>query len=138
MVIWMCGMLGTGSPTWWMVTPALNLAALISRPEMNWLDFDALTNTSPPVTSPVASIMNGRRPVPRSWIVTPRSLRDSMTVAIGRRRACASPSKVISPWARQAAGGRKRMTVPASPTSMLTGPRMKCGVTVAVRFPTAS
>ncbi len=105
---------------------------------MNWLDFDALTKTSPPVTSPVASIMNGSRPVPRSWMVTPRSLRDSMTVAIGRRRECASPSKVISPWARHAAGGRNRITVPARPTSMVAGPRMKCGVTATVTLPTGS
>ena len=67
MVISMCGMLGTGSPTWWMVTPALNRAALISRPEMNWLDFDASTNTSPP--RDLAGRLDHERQAPRAAVV---------------------------------------------------------------------
>jgi hypothetical protein len=60
-----------------------------------------------------------------------------MIVAMGRLRACASPSKDTCPWARVASGGTKRITVPASPTSTDTGPRMKCGVTRTSTLPTA-
>ena len=51
-------------------------------------------------------------------------------VAIGRRRAYSSPSTVTFPDAVTANGGRKRITVPASPQSTVAGPRNGPGVTV--------
>ena len=58
----------------------------------------------------------GRRPPWR------RGGRASSSGAIGRAYACSSPSKRTGPSASRAHGGRKRITVPASPQSTVTLP----------------
>ena len=49
----------------------------------------------------------------------PNSINALITGASGRSCERASPSKAISPRARAASGGKKRITVPAFPTSIL-------------------
>ena len=49
----------------------------------------------------------------------------------GRSYERGSPSNEISPVAKAASGGKKRMTVPAFPTSILAGPLIAAGVTVS-------
>ena len=51
----------------------------------------------------------------------------SSTGAIGRLRACGSPSKATGPSASAATGGRNRITVPASPQSTVASPRSVAG-----------
>ncbi|CAB4708361.1 unannotated protein [freshwater metagenome] len=55
-------------------------------------------------------------------MVTPRVSSAEITGPTGRSYDLASPSKCISPVARAATGGKKRITVPALPTSTLAGP----------------
>ena len=70
--------------------------------------------TVPPATDPLPWTRKGR-PVPS--IRTPRPRSASSSGAMGRARACSSPSKVHRPSASAASGGTKRKTVPARPQS---------------------
>src|SRR5699024_7627669 len=54
-------------------------------------------------------------------ISAPRLDSESTVTVIGRTRACSSPSRTTSRPVSAATGGTKRMTVPASPQSMLIG-----------------
>src|SRR6478736_6797731 len=94
---------------------------------MNCDEEDASRVTRPPRTEPVPSTTIGSVPRPPSSNATPRVRRASSTGPIGRTRACGSPSNSTRPYARAAAGGRNRMTVPASPTSTWTPPRRVSG-----------
>ena len=112
----MCGSDGTGLPSWTTVTPFSYRAPDSSSPETNCDDSEASITTSPPGSAPVAATVNGSRsPSMRA----PSALSASSTVPIGRSRARGSPSKRTGPSASAAAGGTKRMTVPASPQSTL-------------------
>ena len=85
--------------------------------------------TEPPRTWPVPDTVNGSVPRPSSSTRTPSPRRASSTAAIGRVRACGSPSKLTAPVASAATGGTNRITVPARPQS--TAPPCSCpGVTV--------
>ena len=75
---------------------------------------DASISTVPPATDPVPSTENGRR---SPSICTPRPRNASSSTAIGRVRACSSPSKVTVWLLTAATGGTKRSTVPARPKS---------------------
>ena len=57
-----------------------------------------------------------------------------MVVAMGRTRACSSPSKVTGALPSAASSGTNRMTVPASPQSIVAGSVLTVvgGVTVQV------
>ena len=70
-----------------------------------------------------------QRVAPPSSISAPSARRAARIGPIGRLRACGSPSKNTSPVASAATGGTNRMTVPASPTSSVAGPRSSPGVT---------
>ena len=107
----------------------MNLAPTSNSPETNWDEADASISISPPATSPVLEMVNGRAsPVTD----TPRDLRESIVVFIGRLRAAVSPSKVISPLARAATPGTNLITVPARPQSIEAGPLSGPGVTTNV------
>ena len=71
---------------------------------------------------------NGRVPRPSSFTSTPSARSASIIVRIGRRSAAGSPSNVTGPSASAATGGRKRITVPASPQSIVTPPCSSPGV----------
>ncbi|SKW41748.1 Uncharacterised protein [Mycobacteroides abscessus subsp. abscessus] len=96
------------------VRPALNAAPESKRPETNWEEPEASTPTSPPCTWPVPATVNGRC---CPSIPTPVDRSASNSGAIGRARACSSPSKTVGAWRSAATGGRNRSTVPASPQS---------------------
>ncbi|CAB4787191.1 unannotated protein [freshwater metagenome] len=53
-----------------------------------------------------------------------------MTGPRGRSYERGSPSNATSPFARAASGGKKRITVPALPTSTLTPPCIFVGVII--------
>ena len=127
-VIATCGSDGRDVPTWRRSTPSSYLGAASSNAEMNWLDAEASICTSPPRTRPWPMTVNGIAPRPSSSISTPRPRSACSTSCIGRSRACGSPSKTTGPSASAASGGTKRMTVPASPQSMVSGPRNGPGV----------
>ena len=128
MVISMCGRLGRRSPEWRRCRPCPKRGAASSRPETNWLDVDASMVISPPTSVPVPCTVKGRAPRPSSLMSAPRARRDEMVVPIGRRRAPASPSKVVGPRPSVATGGRKRITVPARPQSTVVDPSSSPGV----------
>ena len=121
-VISMCGIDGRRSPVCRRVSPSAKRGAASRRPETNWLDALASIATSPPRTAPEPHRLKGRAPRPSSLTSTPSARSESIVVRMGRRRAASSPSKATGPRASAATGGRKRMTVPASPTSMLVEP----------------
>ena len=77
--------------------------------------------------------MKGSRPRPSSSIRAPSTRRDSITGAMGRLRACGSPSKDTRPDTSAATGGRNRITVPASPQSTEESPRSVAGLDQPVR-----
>ena len=93
----------------------------------------------PPGIRPVPWTVNGSVPRPSSSTVAPSTRRASRTGPIGRTRAWTSPSKVTRPSASAATGGRKRITVPASPQSTwaprsnVAGVTTQSGVSDAVR-----
>ena len=98
-------------------------AATSSRALMNCEEPEASTVIRPPARDPVPVTVAGSRPgSPCPLTGTLRSDSAPSTGAMGRSRACGSPSKVKEPRARAASGGTKRMTVPASPQSMSTRP----------------
>ena len=94
--------------------------AASSRAETNWLDDDASMVTTPPSTAADARrCANGqarsrRRRSRRRGCAGRRG-----SASIGRSRARGSPSKSIRPSASAATGGTKRITVPASPQSIV-------------------
>ena len=92
-VISMCGRLGTALPSWCTVTPSSKRAPESSRPETNCEDAEASRVTAPPRTDPRPWTVNGRPPRPSSSTSTPRVRSAPSTGAIGRCRACGSPSK---------------------------------------------
>ncbi len=114
-VIAMCGADGTAPPVCTTVRPSVNAAPDSSRPDTNCEDPDASISTVPPRTDPVPRTANGR-PSPSTCTPSPRS--PSSSGAIGRDRACSSPSNVTVSVVSAATGGRKRSTVPARPQSM--------------------
>ncbi len=121
-VIRTCGADGIGGPTWRTTTPRSKSGAASSRPETSWLDADASSTTSPPVTRPVPRTVSGRPPVGAVSMLTPRERRASISGRNGRRRIDGSPSKVTWPCASPAIAGMNRITVPAWPTSTCAGP----------------
>ena len=118
-VIRRCGADGTGGPTCRTTIPRSNAAPASSSPETNWLDADASRVTSPPGTRPVPRTVNGSASPSMS---TPTARSADTSGPSGRARARGSPSKATGPSARPATAGRKRITVPASPTSTCAGP----------------
>ncbi len=119
-VISMCGKDGTGGPWWVIAAPAPYRAPASSRPETNWDDEEASTVTAPPGTVPWPRTVNGTEPVPSSSISAPSSRSASRSGRTGRWAIRGSPVNRTSARARAAAGGTKRSTVPALPTSMPT------------------
>ena len=62
---------------------------------------------------------------------TPSERRPWTSPPIGRPRAASSASKTVGPRARAATAGTKRMTVPASPQSIVVDPvNSAAGVTI--------
>lgn len=113
----------------------MNRAAVSRSPDTNWLDPDASTSRCPPVTPPVGCMVKGRKSPLWRVISTPRSSRASRIGLMGRTFAPSSPSMRMVPLTRVAAMGRKRITVPASPQSMVMSPTLAPwvkGVTVMV------
>src|SRR5450631_659429 len=110
-----------------MVTPCSKRGPASSSPEMNWDDAEASRVTGPPGMRPDPWTVKGRVSRPSSWILAPRVRSESMTWAMGRRRAWGSPSKATGPSARAATGGRNRLTVPASPQSTDVVPDREAG-----------
>ena len=89
-VIAICGADGTDSPVCTIVSPSANAAPDSSRPETNCDDAEASISTTPPATDPAPRTANGR---PSPSMSTPRPRSASSRGAIGRPRACSSPSK---------------------------------------------
>ena len=129
MVISMCGVEGTGSPSWTIVTPSSKRDPASSSAETYCDVAEASSTTRPPVTDPLPWTTKGSVPRPSSSTRTPRPRRASIEADMGRTRACGSPSKGTGSLQRAATGGRKRMTVPARPQSMGRPPRRAAGVT---------
>src|SRR5882757_2441652 len=115
-VIATCGADGTDSPVWIAVSPSANVAPDSSSPDTNCDEAEASISTAPPATGPSPCTRNGR-PSPSS--ATPMARRASSRGAMGRDRACSSPSNVTTSVPSAATGGTKRSTVPASPQSMV-------------------
>ncbi|CAB4994992.1 unannotated protein [freshwater metagenome] len=86
--------------------------------------------SSPPGIDPWALITSGSEYRPSCSSSIPSSSRAFITGPSGRSYERGSPSNAISPWASAASGGRKRITVPAFPTSICAGPVSGEGVTV--------
>src|SRR5215217_5614092 len=113
-VIPMCGADGNDSPVCTIVSPSVNAAPDNSRPDTNCDDADASMCTVPPATLPAPRTANGS---PSPSMSTPRPRNASSSGAMGRTRACSSPSNVTVSLPSAAAGGTNRSTVPASPQS---------------------
>ena len=114
-VIATCGADGTGSPVCTIVSPSAKAAPESSRPDTNCEEPDASISTVPPRTDPPPRTVKGRLS-PSTLTPSPRS--PSSSGAIGRDRACSSPSKVTVSVVKAATGGTNRSTVPARPQSM--------------------
>ncbi|SKV82668.1 Uncharacterised protein [Mycobacteroides abscessus subsp. abscessus] len=87
-----CGPEGSTSAVFTAVRPALNAAPESKRPETNWEEPEASTPTSPPCTWPVPATVNGRC---CPSMPTPVDRSASNSGAMGRARACSSPSKTV-------------------------------------------
>ena len=116
----MCGMLGRRSPAWTRWRPTSKRGAASSRPDTNWLEADASIVTAPPRDVAVPCTVNGSAPCPSSSMSTPsvaqRRDRSRPSGGGGRsRRRRTSSARGRAP----ATGGRKRMTVPAGPQSIV-------------------
>ena len=105
--------------------PSGMAGAARSSAETNWLEAEASRRARPPVSAPPTTVNGTPAPVRSTW--APSATRTSSRGAIGRARACSSPSKTVAPSARAARGGTKRITVPASPQSTLPPPRRRPG-----------
>ncbi len=117
MVIATCGADGTDSPVCTMVSPSVNDAPDSSSPDTNCDEADASISTVPPATEPAPRTENGR---PSPSMSTPRRRNASSSGAIGRARACSSPSNATDSVPSAATGGTNRSTVPARPQSTRT------------------
>src|ERR1019366_2786615 len=93
-------------------------------------DAEASMVTEPPGIRPDPCTVKGSVPRPSSLILAPRVRSESMTWAMGRRRAWGSPSKATGPRARAATGGRNRITGPASPQSTDVVPHRDSGTII--------
>ena len=113
-VIATCGADGTDSPVCTIVSPSVNAAPDSSSPETNCDDADASISTVPPATEPPPRTENGR---PSPSMSTPSPRNASSSGAIGRARACSSPSNTTVSVPSAATGGTNRSTVPARPQS---------------------
>ena len=114
-VIAICGAEGTEVPVCTTVSPSSNAAPHSSSPETNCEEDEASMCTVPPGAPPRPCTVNGSPPPSMS---TPSPRRPSSSGAIGRARACSSPSKTTAVLPRAARGGTNRSTVPASPQSI--------------------
>ncbi len=124
----MCAPEGSRPPTCRTSTASAQRGAASSRALTNWDDRLASITTLPPSSQPRPCTVSGSR----SSVAVMSALRSRSartTGASGRWRARGSPSKVTSPCAKQATGGRNRITVPALPTSTVAGPVIGRGVT---------
>ena len=119
-VMAMCGAEGTGAPSWRTSIPSSDRAAASSKPETSCEDPEASSVTVPPRIAPRPSTVNGTAPRPPSSMRAPSSRSATRIGPTGRCLARASPSKWTSAEVSAATAGRKRMTVPALPTSTLT------------------
>ena len=120
-VIAMCGAEGIDAPVCTTVRPSVKAAPDSSRPDTNCDDADASISTCRPAP------IRGRAPPNGSAVPstsTPRPRSASSRGAIGRARACSSPSNVTTAVLSAASGGTNRRTVPARPQSM-RGPRVR-------------
>ena len=106
------------------------LGPMSKSADKNWLDLLASIVISPPGIAPAPLIDIGKLYRPPCSILIPSSSSALMTGPSGRSYERGSPSKAISPSARAASGGRKRITVPALPTSIVAGPLSGAGVTI--------
>ncbi len=128
-VIRMCGIDGSAEPVWRTSTPWLKRGPDSSRALTNWDDDEASISTGPPSRAPPPCTVIGSAPRASSSMRAPRARSASITPCSGRSYERGSPSKRTAPSARVATGGRKRMTVPALPTSTVAGPRRPAGMT---------
>ena len=94
-------------------------AAASSRPETNWLDAEA--SIVELAAGRPAGAVHGERQGAAAVVVDvdAEGAQRAIVAPIGRRRAPSSPSNVVGPRASAATGGRKRMTVPARPQSIV-------------------
>ena len=113
-VIAMCGADGTDVPVCTIVSPSVNAGPDSIRPDTNCDDDDASISTRPPRTEPVPVTENG---MASPSTPTPRVRSASSSGAMGRARACSSPSNSTTDRLSAATGGTNRSTVPASPQS---------------------
>ncbi len=111
--------------------PLAKRGAASSRAVTNCDDSEASRVTLPPISQPRPETVSGSPPV-GEVIEVPRERRPSTTGFSGRSRARGSPSKWTSPSASAASGSRKRITVPALPTSIVAGPVSGPGVMTQV------
>src|SRR6201999_4565065 len=111
----MCGADGNVGPACCTIRPSVNDAPDSSRPDTNCDDAEASMSTAPPATDPAPCTRNGN---PSPAMSTPRPRSASSNGAIGRTRACSSPSKLTAATPNPASGGTKRSTVPARPQSI--------------------
>lgn len=128
-VIRMCGIEGSGPPTWRTSTPWLKRGADSRRALTNCDEEDASISTRPPSRAPPPCTVIGSEPRLSSSIRAPSTRSASITPFSGRSYERGSPSKRTGPSASAATGGRKRITVPALPTSTVAGPRSPEGIT---------
>ncbi len=80
----MCGIDGTGLPSWRTSTPLSYVAPASSSAETNCEDADASITTCPPGTAPSPRTTNGSAPRPSSSTVTPRPRSAVSTSPTGR------------------------------------------------------
>lgn len=128
-VMRMCGREGREEPMWRTSTPWLKRGPDRSRADTNWDDEDASISTGPPSSAPPPWTVSGSVPRPSSSIRAPSTRSASITPVRGRSYDLGSPSKRMGPSASAATGGRKRITVPALPTSTVAGPCRPVGST---------
>ena len=114
-VMSMCGADGTEAPVCSTSRPESNAAPHSSRPETNCEEAEASMRTGPPATAPRPRTQNGK---PSPSIATPSARSASNSGAMGRARACSSPSKSTPALLSAASGGTNRNTVPARPQSI--------------------
>ena len=93
---------------------------------MNWLEAEASMFTTPPGRSGRPVTRKGSPPLSDST-VAPSAVSAWSSGPIGRESACSSPTKSTGPSASAARGGTNRITVPASPQSMVPPPVNRAG-----------
>ena len=111
---------GSGGPSWRRSTPASYRGAGEQQTRDELAGVGGVEDHRP--SGRAAGAAHGERQPSAAVVVDLHAelAQRSSTCAIGRVRACASPSKATGPSASAATGGTNRITVPASPQSTLS------------------